>query len=100
MVRGVVRPPDYWHLDDVQLQALVEASNDHETQTHKFRRFLSAMIAAEVRNTMRYKQTDRVWTAHDFMPREVKQLTPEQVAKLFKGWVQAQGGKVIDERAN
>lgn len=94
MVRGACAAPDYWELDDTAANALMEAANERDKAWAKFARFCTGIIAAEVRNTLRSKTSQRVWSADDFMPRQVQKLPPEKVRELFVGWAQANGAKV------
>ena len=93
-MRGITEAPNYWDLGDAELRALVDAANERDKSWTKLFRFGVGVIAAEVRNTMRSKSSQKIWTAEDFMPREVKQLKPETIRELMIGWAQANGAEV------
>jgi hypothetical protein len=63
----------------VEWAALLEAIAERDREHMKHAQFHAGIVAAEVRNTMRSKDTDRIWTAKDFLPKEDgEEPEPEQ----------------------
>lgn len=90
MANGI--PEDlFWRLTPVELGALLHEMGERESRREYQRALLAGLIAAEVRNTMRSRNTDRVWKAQDFVRQpkpkaEERPLTGGETRAFLKGW--------------
>lgn len=95
----------YWRLTPRETGALLDAlaKRERRRETNAARR--SAMIAAEVRNTLRTKPSDKVWTIRDFVADDEDEgpgpeqrrgplLPPEQLKRHMDVFVRSHNRKV------
>ena len=85
VVAGV--PDDlYWASTPAEVAELLDAIAERESRQEREAALRAGLVASEVRNTMRQKDSDRVWQAGDFVKKAPVRLSVEESIMAMRAW--------------